>query len=139
MFVIPSSSDDGVHIPAQSCAEVAMPTEMPFFLVYAKVALKDGEHYVETRLLAYLEQLDELVHATGQSLEDLDAQLLSPSWLNKQSGWRLERLVGVSHGRHPLKPRADPAIRFEVAAGHHYVLKNDDRLKVDRLQWIPCL
>jgi len=139
MFLIPSSSQSSDQTQDQSCAEVAMPVQMPFFLVSPKVALEDGEHHVETKLLAYVEQLDELVRTTGQSLAALDAQLLSPGWLNEQSGWRLERLVRVSRGRHPLKPREQAAVRFEVASGRHYVMKNDDRTKVDRYQWIPCL
>ncbi|MEH6461554.1 hypothetical protein [Chitinimonas sp. JJ19] len=139
MFLIPSSAQNDDRAQDQSCAEVAMPVQMPFFLVSPRVALEDGEHHVETKLFAYIEQLDELVRTSGQSLEALDAQLLSPGWLNEQSGWRLERLVGISRGQHPLKPRAQPAVRFEVASGRQYVMKNDDRTKVDRYQWIPCL
>lgn len=139
VFMIPASSDEGDVVPAQRCAEIAITTHMPFFLVSPKFALEDGEHYVETRLLTHVAQLDELVRATGQSLAALDAQLLSPSWLNEQSSWRLERLVGISLGRHPLKPRAQPATRFEVDSGRYYILKNDDRLKIDRFQWSPCL
>jgi len=118
--------------------EIAMAFHVPCFLVNPVLASGDGESIREARIVGQVEQLEALVRATGQGLSSIDAQLLSPAWLNKGNGWRLERIKRVARGAHPFKRNAPTAYRLDVESGASYVLA-DDVARTQRYTWTPIL
>ncbi len=90
----------------------------------------------EERLVAYEEmvsdepRLVELLIAQDESLVVQDVQVVTPGWMNKSSGWRMEKLVALSMGLNQVEV---PICVLEVESGEVYVNTHQRDLDVDTL------
>lgn len=90
----------------------------------------------EMRLVAYEEmvsdepRLVELLIAQDESLVVQEVQVVTPGWMNKSSGWRMEKLISLSMGFNQIEV---PICVLEVESGEVYVNTHQRDLDVDAL------
>lgn len=81
-------------------------------------------------------RLVELLVAQGESLTVKEVQVVTPTWMNKSTGWKMEKLtsvcMGFSHGEVPV------AI-LEVESGEIYIDTHEPGLEVDSLTGVKEL
>lgn len=90
----------------------------------------------EDRFVAYEEMVNdeprlvELLIAQGESLVIQEVQVVTPAWMNKGSGWKMEKLKSLSMGFNQV---AVPICVLEVESGDVYVDTHQRDLDVDSL------
>ncbi|MBD8476499.1 hypothetical protein IFT98_20585 [Pseudomonas sp. CFBP 8770] len=75
-------------------------------------------------------RLVELLIAQDESLVVLDVQVVTPGWMNKGSGWRMEKLTSLSMGFNQVEV---PICVLEVEGGQVYVNTHQRDLDVNSL------
>ncbi|MBI6750942.1 hypothetical protein [Pseudomonas syringae] len=90
----------------------------------------------EGRLMAFEEMISdeprlvELLIAQGESLIVQDVQVVTPGWMNKGSGWKMDRLTSLSMGFNQVEV---PICVLEVEGGQVYVNTHQRDLDVGAL------
>lgn len=90
----------------------------------------------EDRFVSQVEMLNdetklfELITAQGEDFVLDELQVVSPSWINKSGGWRMERLTSVSVG---YDKNDIPVCLMEVESGAVYVDVHDPTFDVSTL------
>ena len=96
----------------------------------------------EERFVAYEEmvsdepRLVELLIAQDESLVVQDVQVVTPGWMNKSSGWRMEQLTSLSMGFNQVEV---PICVLQVESGDVYVNTHQRDLDVDSLNGVKEL
>lgn len=96
----------------------------------------------EGRFVAYEEMLNdeprlvELLVSQDESMVIQDVQVVTPAWMNKGSGWKMEKLKSLSMGFN----RAEvPICVLQVESGDVYVNTHQRELDVDALLGVRVL
>jgi hypothetical protein len=90
----------------------------------------------EGRFVAYEEMLNdeprlvELLISQDESLVIQDVQVVTPAWMNKGSGWKMEKLESLSMGFNQAEV---PICVLQVESGDVYVNTHQRDLNVDAL------
>ncbi|MDR6714284.1 hypothetical protein J2W83_003905 [Pseudomonas hunanensis] len=75
-------------------------------------------------------RLVELLVAQGESLTVKEVQVVTPTWMNKSTGWKMEKLTSVCMG---FSQDEVPVAILEVESGEIYIDTHEPGLKVDSL------
>ena len=75
-------------------------------------------------------RLVELLIAQDESMVVQDVQVVTPGWMNKGSGWKMEQLTSLSMG---LNQVAVPICVLQVESGDVYINTHQRDLDVDAL------
>ncbi|MFR0675493.1 hypothetical protein ACLUUI_16210 [Enterobacterales bacterium AW_CKDN230030176-1A_HGKHYDSX7] len=81
-------------------------------------------------------QLVELLLAQDQNLVVQEVQVMTPAWMNKGTGWKLENLTSLSMG---FSPAEVPICVLEVESGDVYVDTHEADLDVASLKGLKEL
>jgi hypothetical protein len=90
----------------------------------------------EDRFMSYEEFLNDetslvqLLTAQGEDLLVCEVQVVTPWWMNKQSGWQMEKLKVLSMGFNKVEV---PICVLEVQGGHRYYDSHDPDFRVQSL------
>jgi hypothetical protein len=90
----------------------------------------------EGRFVAYEEMLNdeprlvELLIAQDETMVIQEVQVVTPSWMNKDSSWKMEKLTSLSMGFNQVEV---PICVLEVEGGQVYVNTHQRDLDVDSL------
>ncbi|PSL92034.1 hypothetical protein [Pseudomonas sp. R9.37] len=96
----------------------------------------------EGRFVAFEEMLNdeprlvELLLAQGEDLVVQEVQVVSPSWMNHDSGWKMEKLMSLSMGFNQV---GVPVSLLEVESGAVYVNTHQVGLEVGSLNGVKEL
>lgn len=98
--------------------------------------LEDGQFRNHTEMLNDEPRLVELLLAQDESLVVQEVQVVTPAWMNKGAGWKLENLTSLSMGF----SRAEvPICVLEVESGDVYVDTHEADLDVASLKGLKEL
>jgi hypothetical protein len=81
-------------------------------------------------------RLVELLLAQDESLVVREVQAVTPDWMNKDVGWKMEKLVSLSMG---FSPAEVPICVLEVESGDVYVDTHESHLDVASLKGLKEL
>lgn len=98
--------------------------------------LEDGQFRSHTEMLNDEARLVELLLAQDESLVVREVQAVTPDWMNKDVGWKMEKLVSLSMG---FSPAEVPICVLEVESGDVYVDTHESHLDVASLKGLKEL
>lgn len=90
----------------------------------------------ETMLLSSVAQVVELFRKSWETVKVSQLILVSPSQINKSSGWLMEPLVEIWSGRHPVQ--CDKIFIFTLADGRQY-FDSPQSIEYSQLRDLECL
>lgn len=98
--------------------------------------LEDGQFRNHTEMLNDEARLVELLLAQDQSLVVLEVQVVTPGWMNKCDGWKMENLTSLSMGFNQAEV---PICVLKVESGEVYVDTHEPDLDVSSLKGLKEL
>ena len=92
--------------------------------------LHEGRFRAYEEMVSDEPRLVELLIAQDESMVVQDVQVVTPSWMNKSSGWRMDKLTSLSMGFDQV---GVPICVLKVEGGQVYVNTHQRDLDVDSL------
>lgn len=90
----------------------------------------DGQFRNHTEMPNDEARLVELLLAQDQSLVVREVQAVTPGWMNKSDGWKMEKLMSLSMG---FSQEEVPVSILEVESGEVYIDSHEPGLNVESL------
>ncbi|MFT2158002.1 hypothetical protein [Pseudomonas putida] len=91
---------------------------------------EDGQFRNHTEMPNDEARLVELLLAQDQSLVVREVQAVTPGWMNKSDGWKMEKLMSLSMG---FSQEEVPVSVLEVESGEVYIDSHEPGLNVESL------
>ncbi|MEW9879769.1 hypothetical protein [Pseudomonas putida] len=91
---------------------------------------EDGQFRDQTEMPNDEARLVELLLAQNESLVVREVQAVTPGWMNKTDGWKMEKLMSLSMG---FSQEGVPVSILEVESGDVYIDSHEPGLNVESL------
>ncbi|HGY4899975.1 TPA: hypothetical protein ACNV18_005584 [Pseudomonas putida] len=91
---------------------------------------EDGQFRDQTEMPNDEARLVDLLLAQNESLVVREVQAVTPGWMNKSDGWRMEKLMSLSMG---FSQEEVPVSILEVEGGKVYIDSHEPNLNVESL------
>lgn len=91
---------------------------------------EDGQFRDQTEMPNDEARLVDLLLAQNESLVVREVQAVTPGWMNKNDGWRMEKLMSLSMG---FSQEEVPVSILEVEGGKVYIDSHEPNLNVESL------